>query len=292
MGREIRFLKIYWRHNDFNVILFNMRLICLNLWGGRRYEALKGFLEKMSAETDIFCFQEVFQSEKVFLEGKEGRRLDLIERLAEILPAFDYCYAPTHTANNKSAGAGSGVTIGNAIFYRKDLRLTESGAFFAAGSLGEAGSIGTDEVGLLQYAVFKTESGAFTVGNFHGIGLWPKNDTPARLEQAKKVEKFFSARNGSKLLCGDFNLKPETESIAISGRGMKNLINDFGVKLTRSKISLEKFKDQPEKDTVSDYAFVSPDIQVNSFAVPDIEVSDHLPLVINFSLGQHPNQVH
>src|SRR3989304_780654 len=40
--------------------------------------------------------------------------------------------------------------------------------------------------------------------------------------------------NGQKILCGDFNLNPDTKSLNILDRGMKNLIKEYKVKSTRS----------------------------------------------------------
>ena len=39
-----------------------MKLITLNTWAGREKEAFDGFLKEHMAETDIFCFQEMFNN--------------------------------------------------------------------------------------------------------------------------------------------------------------------------------------------------------------------------------------
>ncbi len=38
-----------------------MKLLCLNVWGGKIHEPLLDFIKKHS-DIDIFCFQEVFNS--------------------------------------------------------------------------------------------------------------------------------------------------------------------------------------------------------------------------------------
>ena len=78
-----------------------------------------------------------------------------------------------------------------------------------------------------------------------------------------------------KILCGDFNLLPNTESLAILSEDMKNLVKDFDITSTRSKLYTK-----PEK--FADYILVSPDVSVKKFTVMQDEVSDHLPLLLEF----------
>jgi endonuclease/exonuclease/phosphatase family metal-dependent hydrolase len=87
------------------------------------------------------------------------------------------------------------------------------------------------------------------------------------------------------MVMGDFNLLPETESVRkIERAGYRNLISEFAITTTRG--SLVK-KMHPEYGVgpfgfqeYADYAFVTPGIRVGSFEVPDVPVSDHLPLIL------------
>ena len=49
----------------------------------------------------------------------------------------------------------------------------------------------------------------------------------------------------------------------------------------RGPISNAKYPNDPQY--FADYAFVSPGVNVTSFAVPVLPVSDHLPFVLEFS---------
>ena len=62
---------------------------------------------------------------------------------------------------------------------------------------------------------------------------------------------------------------------------MKNLIKEFQIELTRS--SLSPFYGKPEFQKYADYAFTSKDIQIKNFQVPHLEISDHLPMILEFS---------
>jgi endonuclease/exonuclease/phosphatase family metal-dependent hydrolase len=80
---------------------------------------------------------------------------------------------------------------------------------------------------------------------------------------------------GKKILCGDFNLLPNTESIAMLEKGMKNLVKEYGITSTRSHHYTKEHK-------FADYIIVSTDIKVANFEVLQEPVSDHLPLLLEF----------
>jgi endonuclease/exonuclease/phosphatase family metal-dependent hydrolase len=79
----------------------------------------------------------------------------------------------------------------------------------------------------------------------------------------------------SRILCGDFNLLPNTDSLTILEQGMRNLIKEYPVTSTRSR-----FYEKPDK--FADYILVSPEVVVEDFQVLDEAVSDHLPLLLEF----------
>jgi endonuclease/exonuclease/phosphatase family metal-dependent hydrolase len=81
--------------------------------------------------------------------------------------------------------------------------------------------------------------------------------------------------SGAKILCGDFNLLPDTDSLAILEQGMRNLVKEYRVTSTRSQ-----FYEKP--DRFADYILVSPEVIVEDFQVLDEAVSDHLPLLLEF----------
>jgi len=78
------------------------------------------------------------------------------------------------------------------------------------------------------------------------------------------------------VLCGDFNLLPDTESLKrLEGIGLRNLIKEYGITSTRTS-----FYDKPAK--FADYALVSEGIEVKDFKILPDEVSDHSPMYLEF----------
>lgn len=110
-------------------------------------------------------------------------------------------------------------------------------------------------------------------------GLWNgkgKTDTAERILQSQEIKSFMDSVDGEKVLCGDFNLLPGTESVKILEDGMKNLIKEYDVGSTRTSLYTK-----PEKH--ADYIFTSPDLNVVDFKVLPNEVSDHSALYLEFN---------
>jgi len=110
-------------------------------------------------------------------------------------------------------------------------------------------------------------------------GFWipdSKEDTLERLEQSDKIINFLNSYKHRKILCGDFNLNPNTQSMLRLEKGMVNLIKKYNVRSTRSNL-------HTRKDKYADYILVSKDIEVLDFKVLQDEVSDHLPLFLDFN---------
>ena len=174
------------------------------------------------------------------------------EKLETLLPDFHVWHATAEMG---------GYPRHNAIFIRKEHNTEYS-------DLGDG----------LQH-VLVTAPQHISILNFHALWLdGNKVDNPEILEQTNRIADILQRTSPPLILAGDFNLWPETESIAIIERAkMRNLIKDYSVSSTRPK-------DFPFPNPFADYIFTSPEIAIQSFqAMPD-EVSDHLPLALEFRI--------
>lgn len=117
-----------------------------------------------------------------------------------------------------------------------------------------------------------------TVLNLHG--LWQrdskKKDTPERIEQSRKIKEFFNGHVCKKILCGDFNIVNDGNVMSILEDDMMNLIKHYNVVSTRSSHYPK------EEEKFADYILVSKDVDVRDFRTLQEEVSDHLPLLLDF----------
>lgn len=257
-----------------------MKLICLNLWLGNRQQLTLQFIKEQSRDTDIFCFQEVVSG------GRKSPTLDKrvypgsFEEITAALPEYNaYFTAAPSTTEFVRHLSEHGAQAGQAIFIRKEMRVIDQAGLVLYSENPFAGQRIGGITGNFDFVTFENDTQTYTIGNVHGLWQEHKDDTPERLEQSRRLLEFFSARPGKKVLCGDFNMRPEAKSIEMLSSEMKNLIEEYKVTNTRNAEyhDMEKYKDY-----IADYAFVSRDVAVEDFRVlPDV-VSDHAPLMLMF----------
>ncbi len=264
-----------------------MKLISLNIWGGGVHKPLIKFIKDNAGDTDIFCFQEVFSSPETEIVESQGIRVNILADLEAALSGFRPLLAPVGSGYDAVGPVDFDITESQAIFVKEkaDLKFVADGGVFVCGKCRRLGKNETieDIPRNFQYARLLSEDKEIVIVNVHGLAFpSDKLDNPGRIAQSQKILDFLRGENGRKILCGDFNLLPETKSIAmIEEAGMINLIKKFNIERTRSRLS--QWSNHPKFQKFADYVFISPDVSVISFSVPDVAVSDHLPLVLEFS---------
>ncbi len=246
------------------------------------HDAFMSFVANESRTTDIFCFQEIYSSKAEFPKLENGKVWNIFEELSTALPDFEGTFCPAQDGIGWEGNIPEKVSLGNASFVRKGKPI-ESSFIFLCGSRNSMvpGDVTTIPTGF-QYLRMESNGTPLTICNTYGNPRpGTKLDTPERIKQSEKLLKFIAGEKGQVVICGDLNLLPGTESIKMLSGKLHNLIDAYGIQTTRSKINATKY---PEKEIqhFADYAFVSPNIKVRHFSVPQIEVSDHLPMILEF----------
>lgn len=146
-------------------------------------------------------------------------------------------------------------------------------------SSSNAAAAGT---GLNLCSTVRCQGTVVHIANVHGLPKPGKLDNLDRIRQSQEILDAFASLSGIKIIGGDLNVLPETESVRVfEAAGYKNLIKDFGIKTTRNKIAWAK---HPGNELYySDYVFVS-GASVASFEVPAEIVSDHQPMILTVNL--------
>ncbi len=255
-----------------------LKLVSLNCWGGCVVDKLIPFFEEKGKEIDIFCCQEMFDCPQSVLAERHPDRLDLcgdvFKRASAVLPDHEGTLAYFDDDRYR-------MTL--AMFIRRGVEIKTLSDFVVYRPVQpiETGNV-VRSARKLQYTTFMLNDREYTVANFHG--LWvngPKTDTPERLEQARAVRTFLDSVSGPAMLCGDFNLLPDTESLRIMRGGWRDLVKESGASSTRTP--LYRHYNNSTEPNFADYILVSPEVDVKKFAVlPDV-VSDHAPLYVEFS---------
>ncbi|MDP2598440.1 MAG: hypothetical protein Q8P49_01265 [Candidatus Liptonbacteria bacterium] len=243
-----------------------MRIISLNVWLGKLKDPLIAFLEREAPTTNVFCFQEMPSSLNRLLKD------DLFSAVAKILPDFRGFF---EVAQQDEEG---GVEVGLAIFVKRAEKIDKEGDFFVYRTRNSmVGGDGRTAGRNVQFIQFPKHGKEYAIFNFHG--LWSgkeREDNEARIEQSQKLKNFLNTVAGTKIVCGDFNLTKNTKSLAILDEGMRNLVKEYGIASTRP----DRYFPYPDK--FCDYILVDKDVEVVGFKVLQDEVSDHLPLFLEF----------
>lgn len=226
--------------------IVRMNLTFLNTWHGGLGVELRQYFESQLGTTKVFCLQETA------LPGRQAYE----DVFADYSPF--YAEKISHLCH-----------YGNTIYVHKSLKVIESGVLLQDIEHG----------GLANYVKVSDGDDQYYICNVHGVPRpGHKLDTPERLEQSRELVKFFKFKENV-IIGGDFNLLPETDSVTILEKaGFRNLIKEYDIKTTRNEISYGMYPDNIQY--YADYTFISPDVRLKNFTVPDIVVSDHQPLEI------------
>ncbi len=250
-----------------------MKLITLNTWAGRAKEPFEAFLKAKASDTDIFCFQEIYNDLDEDLEtnvDEKGRNKHILKEINEILTGFDMYFCPV--VEN---------VYGIAIFLKKGFGVVASGEILLYENPNFTSFEGVeDHDRKMQWVHIKRDRKDVIIMNVHGHwdAVNKKIDTQNRIEQSKAIIDFIETTGSTpKIMVGDFNLLPETQSIKMLEENFTNLITKYKIPSTRTELYKGDLKH-------ADYAFVSDEILVEGFeALPDV-VSDHVPLALSFDV--------
>lgn len=242
-----------------------MKLITLNIWGGHVRKPLLDFI-RSHQDIDIFCFQEVYHNaqNKISTENRFVS-LNIFSELEQLLPNHIGFFRPVV---NEVYGVGT--------FIKKDIQVLKEGEIIIHHNENYPGE-GPTHSRNLQWLECKINEQIYSILNVHG--LWNgqgKKDSPERIAQSQRIREFMDQINNPKILCGDFNLRPDIESMKIIEQGMKNLVKTHNVTSTRTSF-------YPKEEKFADYILTSPEVPVNKFEVLKDEVSDHSALLLDFA---------
>lgn len=229
-----------------------MKIIYLNAWHGSVRAPLTEFLKQHVNDTDVFCFQ--------------GAEDVMPELCSDVLRDYTEITAHKYVTDTDDFFL--------ATYVKKSMNVASHGVIFEH----------EDRVGLGIYVKLQIGENHLTVCNIHGMSRpTDKSDTPGRWRQAEGVLALCKDR-GPSVIGGDLNVFPTNESLRVFEKaGFRDLIKEYGITNTRNHLIWDQFPENP-RQYYSDYAFVSPEVTVDAFVVPDVEIFNHQPLLLDISL--------
>jgi endonuclease/exonuclease/phosphatase family metal-dependent hydrolase len=250
-----------------------IKFISLNLWwGGNLFPQILDFLS--AEDADIVVLQEVHDGHDPALKERL-RSMDVLKQ------KLDYPYQKFAEALMLTLPEGT-FPSGNAILSK--FPITDNSITFLFDSIldeyldiPEHWSVAPR---ILQGAALDTPAGEVNVFNIHGV--WDLAGDDPSPQRRTMVERTLAAIKGKPnvILAGDTNASQgnpllrdiDSQLTSVFGRELKSTFN-------------MRRKDKPGYATAAvDHMWVSPNIKVISKSCPDIDISDHLPLIATLEI--------
>lgn len=255
-----------------------LKVVNLNIWmGGIIYQPMVKWLQDQHA--DVYLFQEVFHSEDDTLAPiyRSHRALQAALKMeyAEFAPAFI-----------ESVG-GFDIPQGNSVISRFPLTTVAIDHFDIP-----YGPRSTDRSQFhliprnLQHVALTVGQTSVQVLNTQGIWGEDGKDNPRRLAMGKQIAAVAAKAKtaGPVILAGDFNVRPDTETISYVEAELRNVFK--GELTTTFNLARKNLTKYPGYATAAvDMFFASEDVTILSHECPQVDVSDHLPLVMDIEIA-------
>lgn len=251
-----------------------IKFACLNLWeGGRLFEEALSFLK--SEQADILALQEAHYSLNSSLE-KRWRSIEIIKQelgypYHHFAPAYVTHDAPDQTPRGNAVLSRYPILSGDTIFY--DIPYREG----VVDTVDNA----TTTPRNLESAVVDMHGTKLNVFNTQGIWGWDGEDNERRLKMGDVIADSVKGKNNV-ILAGDFNVKENTQTMQKVEALLKNVFK--GERTT--SFNMRRKSNGGYATAVVDMIFVSRNIHVVEHSCPDVDVSDHLPLVAVIELDK------
>lgn len=251
-----------------------LKTICLNLWiGGILLDKIISFLQNENA--DFLLLQEVYHGQDPQLDRQFRSLSILLEQLN--YPYFHF--APAFL----EAESGQLIEQGNAILSKYPLE--EAAVIFYDEPFGVR-SNQYEYFHLtprnLQHVMADVKGKKLHLLNTQGIWGLDGGDSERRLNMSQKIVAEVEGRQPL-ILAGDFNLRPETKTIANIEKQLTNVFKDE--LKTSFNIKRKDLKNYPGyAEAVVDMFFVSAGVAVVKKSCPAVDISDHLPLVVELKI--------
>jgi endonuclease/exonuclease/phosphatase family metal-dependent hydrolase len=254
-----------------------IKVITLNLWfGGELFDGVLDFLKQQDA--DVVLLQEVYNGEDPALK-RQFRSMQVLK--AELSYPYQDFIADYRDFDRTDGKAQRG----NAILSR--FPLVSHPPIFFGSPYSETyrdilGHYSQDCPRDVQHVVLGTPAGEVNVFNIHGA--WDLDGDNYGEQRQAMSEAVIGAIKGrpNVILAGDTNAKPTNRAIIEIEEYLKSV---FGKAELVSTFNMRR-KDNPGYATAAvDMILVSPYIKVVTRDCPDIDISDHLPLVATLELG-------
>lgn len=267
---------------EFNIYLgfsyneaMHLKVVTLNLWnGGRLLQPALDFLSQQQA--DIMFLQEAYNGINPAFEA----RFRTVTRLRHTFPDYSWHFAPTYLDTRSVEGP---IEDGQLILSRWPL-AEEQNLFFDI-PYGEYDQDTHPDFSQfpanLQTAITNVNGLRLKLLNVHGpVNYDGLADTNRRLHMRDTILHAIEGESRV-ILAGDFNVRPETETIRSLSQVLQPLFAEGELATT---FNMQRKSNPGFATAAVDNLFVSASLTVVDRQCPPVDISDHLPLVAELKL--------
>lgn len=253
-----------------------LKIVCLNLWrGGKLFDPMVDFLR--AEDADLVLLQEVYDGSKLLLD----RRFRSLMTLRETLDYPFYSSAPSWTEDREEGK----IPLGLAILSKLPIQATDVTFFYSEyrDDCKDTPEFWPIYPRNLQHAELLSPVGILNIYNFHGV--WDLDGDNFSTDRQKMSRAILKAIEGKQnvILAGDTNAKTTNPALRAIETHLTSVFGD-----TRTTSFNMRQKDNPGYTTaVVDHMYISPTIEVVSATMPDVDISDHLPLVVELNVSSN-----
>jgi endonuclease/exonuclease/phosphatase family metal-dependent hydrolase len=255
-----------------------MKIIQLNIWGGKLGQQIIDFLQ--TEQPDFVCMQEVND-----LKGRAGYKFfATLDEIKEEVGFADAFMSPTYSSRYMERK----LEYGNAILSK--LPFTTTQTVFTRGQYQRNFEVTRDDSNIrnLQIATVELDKRSgkspgkirLHILNHHGYHLFGTKIGDAESLRATQIIAdsidLLTATNEPIILCGDFNLAPNSQSLAILNSRLTNLSIVHHLRRTYNQFSAVH--------EVCDYIFINDRIKPRHFQMSKALLSDHKALILEFDV--------
>ena len=246
----------------------NLKLLQWNIWESKALDQITSFIKEL--DPDVLCLQELRGV------GSPNPQIDLKEQIESTSGMASYCEI-AQTRNNQ----GAVTSQGNGIFSKYPI-IEKTCVFLQESRTNPIDA--SDEGRTYLEAAINANGNQVTIATTHLSYTNRFVTTKKKKAEINNLLNIVKEKNANYILAGDFNLRPYSWSIKQISRYLKHC----GPDLRENTWTVIPFNYQGFIETELkwrlDYVFASKNIIVSSARIIKTSLSDHLPILVEFSI--------
>lgn len=255
---------------------FRIKIIQINIYKGRYLDSLVDFLKEENP--DFVTMQEVTKGGFNLYFDKSANIFNL---LSNKLGMYGTYYGDLRLEGDASARFGNAVFSKSKITDKHILVLKKFRPVTNLELDGKSGEIREQIDRHLLDSVVNFHGHTLHILSWHGAWTAPPADTEETFRQSNLVYKYLLALKEPFILGGDLNAVIGSKTVNMIGKVANNLMLDSDVKMT-TNVKVHKIA---PLGFLIDYIFVSSEFKAKSIHVPQVTVSDHLPVLAEVEIN-------